>query len=293
MPNSMTGFARKELQAPWGTLSCEIRSVNHRYLEPIIRLPESLRVLEVLVREQCRKKLQRGKVEVNLHLNVSDNTSSDTLSLNQGLVEQLAQAASKVSDVVGQQAAAVAPIDPLRLLQWPGVIEQQGVDMDAVEAAAATLLAQTLDLLIEHRKREGIELQAHIEQRLSGIADYVVSVREQMPSILQAQHEKLQQRLQNLSVDVEPERLAQEVAILANKADVDEELDRLATHIEEVKHILSQKEAIGRRLDFMMQELNREANTLSSKAIHTDTTQAAVSLKVLIEQMREQIQNIE
>jgi uncharacterized protein (TIGR00255 family) len=289
----MTGFARKEVQAPWGTLSCEIRSVNHRYLEPIIRLPESLRTLEVLVREQCRKKLQRGKVEVNLHLTVNANGSSETLSLNQRLVEQLAQAASQVSDVIGKQEASVAPIDPLRLLQWPGVIEQQGVDMDTVEAAATTLLKEVLDLLIEHRKREGIELQAHIEQRLNGISEYVASVREQMPSILQAQHEKLQQRLQDLKVDVDPERLAQEIAILANKADVDEELDRLSTHIGEVKHILKQKDAIGRRLDFMMQELNREANTLSSKAVHTDTTQAAVSLKVLIEQMREQIQNIE
>ncbi len=293
MPNSMTGFARKERQAPWGTLSCEIRSVNHRYLEPIVHLPDSLRVLEVLVREQCRKQLHRGKVEVNIQLEIKSGQDSGELSLNQPLIDQLTQAAKQISDTAEQQAMACSPVDPLALLQWPGVIEQQGVDMAQIESSAAELIAESLQSLIEHRRREGQDLQAHIQQRLDAISDYVGSVRAQMPSILQAQHEKLQQRLVDLATDIEPERLAQEVAILANKADVDEELDRLSTHVEEVKHILSQKGAIGRRLDFMMQELNREANTLSSKAIHTDTTQAAVSLKVLIEQMREQIQNIE
>ena len=288
----MTGFARRELQAPWGTLSCEIRSVNHRYLEPIIRLPESLRALEVTVRDQCRKQLQRGKVEVNIQLNVNA-ASPDTLVINQTLIEQLAQAANTVTQAAADQNTQVAPIDPLRLLQWPGVIEQQNIDNDVIEASAKTLLADTLALLIEHRAREGVELQGLIEQRLVAISEYVDNVRQQMPEILQAQHAKLQQRLQDLQLEVEPERLAQEVAILANKVDVEEELDRLSTHIGEVRHILSQKGAIGRRLDFMMQELNREANTLSSKAIHTDTTNAAVSLKVLIEQMREQIQNIE
>lgn len=292
MPKSMTGFARRELQAPWGTLSCEIRSVNHRYLEPIIRLPESLRALEVTVRDQCRKQLQRGKVEVNIQLNVNA-ASPDTLVINQTLIEQLAQAANTVTQAAADQNTQVAPIDPLRLLQWPGVIEQQNIDNDVIEASAKTLLADTLALLIEHRAREGVELQGLIEQRLVAISEYVDNVRQQMPEILQAQHAKLQQRLQDLQLEVEPERLAQEVAILANKVDVEEELDRLSTHIGEVRHILSQKGAIGRRLDFMMQELNREANTLSSKAIHTDTTNAAVSLKVLIEQMREQIQNIE
>ena len=288
----MTGFARRELQAPWGTLSCEIRSVNHRYLEPIIRLPESLRALEVTVRDQCRKQLQRGKVEVNIQLNVNA-ASPDTLALNQTLIEQLTQAANTVTQAAADQNTQVAPIDPLRLLQWPGVIEQQNIDNDVIEVSAKTLLADTLALLIEHRAREGVELQGLIEQRLVAISEYVDNVRQQMPEILQAQHAKLQQRLQDLQLEVEPERLAQEVAILANKVDVEEELDRLSTHIGEVRHILSQKGAIGRRLDFMMQELNREANTLSSKAIHTDTTNAAVSLKVLIEQMREQIQNIE
>ena len=147
MPKSMTGFARRELQAPWGTLSCEIRSVNHRYLEPIIRLPESLRALEVTVRDQCRKQLQRGKVEVNIQLNVNA-ASPDTLALNQTLIEQLAQAANTVTQAAADQNTQVAPIDPLRLLQWPGVIEQQNIDNDVIEASAKTLLADTLELLM-------------------------------------------------------------------------------------------------------------------------------------------------
>jgi len=286
----MTGFSRQERQDSWGTLSCEIRSVNHRYLEPMIRLPESLRSLETYIRDLCRKNLHRGKVEVNLHLNVN-TTESESTTINHRLVEELVGAVNQVTQV--DSKTLFAPVDPLRVLQWPGVLTQQEIDMSAVEDVAKELLQNTLNLLIEHRQREGVELQNHIEHRLDGIAEYVVSVQEHMPSILQTQKEKLQQRLQDLAVDLDEERLLQEVALLANKADVDEELDRLNTHITEVKHILKQKGAIGRRLDFMMQELNREANTLSSKAIHTDTTQAAVSLKVLIEQMREQIQNIE
>ncbi len=290
MPNSMTGFSRQERQESWGTISCEIRSVNHRYLEPMIRLPESLRSLETHIRELCRKNLHRGKVEVNLNLSVNA-AESEGMAINQHLVDQLMGAVKQVTQT--DSGAQFTPVDPLRLLQWPGVLAQQNIDMSIVESTAKALLKDTLNLLIEHRQREGVELQNHIQHRLDSIAEYVVNVQQQMPTILQTQKEKLQQRLQDLAVDMDEDRLLQEVALLANKADVDEELDRLNTHITEVKHILSQKGAIGRRLDFMMQELNREANTLSSKAIHTDTTQAAVSLKVLIEQMREQIQNIE
>ena len=293
----MTGFARKERQAAWGTLSCEIRSVNHRYLEPVIRTPETLRGLETVIRDLCRKQLQRGKVDVNLQLTVNMASSSDNMTVNKELMATLVRATEEVNQSIAQSMTkdevAIAPVDPIRLLQWPGVIEQKGVDTDIIEAAAKELVSETLVALILHRQREGVELKTHIEQRLVSITEHVEKVREQMPNVRQAQQEKLQQRLYDLQVEVEDERLAQEVAILANKADVDEELDRLSTHVSEVKHILSQKGAIGRRLDFMMQELNREANTLSSKSVHTDTTQAAVSLKVLIEQMREQIQNIE
>jgi uncharacterized protein (TIGR00255 family) len=293
MPNSMTGFARQEQQADWGSLSCEVRSVNQRYLEPTIRLPESLRVLEPAIREQCRGKLQRGKVEITLQLTLNE-VQAQGLSVNTILVEQLVRATNTITaTIVDMDHHSIAPLDPLQVLQWPGVLTQQSLDSSAIQADAETIFTRTLDLLVEHRHREGIELTVQIEQRLTAISEYVDIVRQQMPEILLAQKEKLSQRLLDMETTVDPERLAQEVALLVNKADIDEELDRLSIHIKEIHHILSQKGAIGRRLDFMMQELNREANTLSSKAIHTDTTQAAVSLKVLIEQMREQIQNIE
>ncbi|EGG93111.1 hypothetical protein IMCC1989_1720 [gamma proteobacterium IMCC1989] len=291
MPNSMTGFARQEQQADWGSLSCEIRSVNQRYLEPFIRLPESLRLLEPAIREKCRRTLQRGKVEITLQLTLNMAQAS-SLTVNKTLVSQLATAAADVVDGMGS-VHPIAALSPLDVLQWPGVLEQAHVDMNEIATAAKTLFSHTLDSLLEHRQREGVELQSQIEQRLVAIDGYVDDVRQQMPAIIQAQKEKLQQRLLDLAATIDEDRLAQEVAILVNKSDVDEELDRLSIHLTEVKHILSQQGAIGRRLDFMMQELNREANTLSSKAIHTDTTQTAVSLKVLIEQMREQIQNIE
>ena len=292
MPNSMTGFARQEIQAPWGILSCEIRSVNHRYLEPLIRLPESLRSLETYIRDQCRRHLQRGKVEVTMQLTLH-TVSSEQLSINQPLVEQLSQALTQVTAIAQQNQVAVAPIDPIKLLQWPEVIEQQTLDMQAIEESAKALTGESLSALIAHRQREGAELKQHIEQRLQSIDELVEQVKNNIPEILQAQKEKLQQRIADLQIELEEDRLLQEITLLSNKADVDEELDRLNTHIAEVRHILGLSGAIGRRLDFMMQELNREANTLSSKSIHTDTTQAAVSLKVLIEQMREQIQNIE
>lgn len=291
MPNSMTGFARQEQQADWGSLSCEIRSVNQRYLEPFIRLPESLRLLEPAIREKCRRSLQRGKVEITLQLTLN-MAQANALTVNKTLVSQLATAAADVVDGMGS-VHPVAALSPLDVLQWPGVLEQAHVDMNEIATAAKTLFSHTLDSLLEHRQREGVELQSQIEQRLVAIDGYVDDVRQQMPAIIQAQKEKLQQRLLDLAATIDEDRLAQEVAILVNKSDVDEELDRLSIHLTEVKHILSQQGAIGRRLDFMMQELNREANTLSSKAIHTDMTQTAVSLKVLIEQMREQIQNIE
>lgn len=285
----MTGFARQESQSSWGSLSCEIRSVNQRYLEPTIRLPEPLRALEPAIRKACRHHLQRGKIEVTLQL-VLDDTQDQTMTVNTSVVEQLSKASASIAQTTHHP---VAPLDPLQVLQWPGVLTKPAIDSNALATAAQSLFDSTLALLIEHRIREGEALQAHIEQRLEAMDDHLRSVQQQMPEILKAQQQKLSQRLADMAVTIEPERLAQEVAILVNKADIDEELDRLSIHIAEIRHILHQQGAVGRRLDFMMQELNREANTLSSKAIHTDTTQVAVSLKVLIEQMREQIQNIE
>lgn len=289
MPHSMTAFARETLQAEFGTLVCELRSVNHRYLEPSLRLPEPLRALETSIREQLRKTLQRGKVEVSFQ--VMTNTSDQAaLLINEPLMHLVVDSMHKVSQA---SENLQANFDPMAVLQWPGVVAQTGIDNDLLQKNALTLLKQACKSLLEHRQREGFELQRLIEERLSQIAEQVVIVRAKMPEILQAQRDKLRARLEELKAELDETRLEQEMAILANKADVAEELDRLETHLNEVAHILTQKGAIGRRLDFMMQELNREANTLSSKSLSSETTQAAVNIKVLIEQMREQIQNIE
>ena len=288
MPRSMTGFARREQRHPWGNLIVEIRSVNHRYLEPSFRLPDELRELEPRLRDAIRQSLQRGKVEVafSLHKEAAGNQS---LGLNQERLQQLARAAEQVSRNLNQ----AAPINPLELLQWPGVLQQAELDRDTLHAAVLELFEAALEQLIAHRSREGQELAQFIEQRLDKISELVVQLRQRLPEILNAQREKLQGKIAALKIELDPERLEQEIALLAQKADVDEELDRLDTHVTEVKHALTQTSSLGRRLDFLMQELNREANTLSSKAVVAETTQAAVELKVLIEQMREQVQNIE
>jgi uncharacterized protein (TIGR00255 family) len=287
-PKSMTGFARQEEQYPWGVISCEIRSVNHRYLEPQIRLPELLRPIEPAIREALRERLHRGKIEVNFQLELADS-SDQGVSVNKEKLEALINTV----DAIRSNHSDIAQIDPIRLLQWPGVVEQMTPDTEDIHNAGISLVGKALTSLVNHRQREGLILKSHIEDRLEDISQLVVEVRAIVPQALQLQKDKLISRLEDLKSDMDEIRLEQEMVLLANKSDVAEELDRLDTHIREVKHILAQPKAIGRRLDFMMQELNREANTLSSKAITTDTSQAAVSIKVLIEQMREQIQNIE
>ena len=209
--------------------------------------------------------------------------------MNTDLVQQLNAAADQVSAIVGP----TRQYSPLEVLQWPGVLAEQSVDLAELQQAALGLFKQSLKELIDHREREGQALKDLVEQRLDAILDIVAKVQEQLPSILESQRQNLRSKLEELSADLEPQRLEQEMVLLANKADVAEELDRLTTHVKEVRRTLGQKQAIGRRLDFLMQELNREANTLSSKSIVAETTLSAVELKVLIEQMREQIQNIE
>ncbi|WP_432471319.1 YicC/YloC family endoribonuclease [Amphritea sp. HPY] len=287
MTRSMTAFARQELQQTWGSLIWEIRSVNHRYLEPHLRLPESLRDLEGPLREKLRKNLSRGKVECTLRF-VAE-AQSQTLTVNEGFTKELVAAAQQVSALLPESK----PLDSLEVLRWPGVLQDTKLDMDAVKKSALELFQNALDELIENRGREGVELASLIDQRLDAISEIVVDVRTKLPGILQAQRDNLKARLEELKDDLDEGRLEQEMVILAQKADVDEEMDRLNTHVLEVKRVLKQKGPVGRRLDFLMQELNREANTLSSKSIVSDTTQSAVELKVLIEQMREQIQNIE
>lgn len=293
MPCSMTGFAREEAKYPWGTLIWEVRSVNHRYLEPHFRLPDFLRELEPALREQLRQSLSRGKVEATFSYQLGSADNGQQLTLNTTLLKQVSQAIDGVSEQLVLTNATVAPINPLELLRWPGMLSDNDLDHEELLNASLNLFKQALTTLIEHRAREGQELKILIEQRLHGISTQVEQVRAILPSILKQQRERLLEKLDSLNIELNHDRLEQELVHLAQKTDVDEELDRLSTHVTEVHRTLNQSNSIGRRLDFLMQELNREANTLSSKSIVTDTTQAAIELKVLIEQMREQIQNIE
>jgi len=288
MPRSMTGFARQEFQHPWGVLSCEIRSVNHRYLEPSFRLPETLRSLEPILRDLLRKNLSRGKVEVAFSLK-TDLAEDARLGLNEKLADQIVELAQLVQDKLTDPAK----LNPIDILRWPAVIKTAEIEADVLTQAGTDLFEKTLEELIANRVREGSELAQMIEKRLVNIGEQVEFVREKMPQLLEAHQQKLRAKLETLKVDVDEERFSQEAVYIAQKVDIAEEVDRLEAHLSEVRHTLKQKGPIGRRLDFLMQELNREANTLSSKSIATDTTQSSVDIKVFIEQMREQVQNIE
>lgn len=288
MTASMTAFARQEQTSQWGAIVWEIRSVNHRYLETHFRLPENLRDLEPALRDKLRKNFARGKLEISLNFR-ADVEQSQNFCVNNALVEQLGQALQQVQRTLGQSNS----ISPLEVLKWPGVLQTAEVDYAQVKALALQLFQQAIEQLQTMREQEGDALQQIVEQRLSRVNEITAEIRSHLPNIMAQQKEKLQKRIDDAKAELEPGRLEQELVLLLQKADVDEELDRLQTHVSEVTRTLKQENAIGRRLDFLMQELNREANTLSSKAIDTDVTQTAVELKVLIEQMREQIQNIE
>ena len=288
MTASMTAFSRQQKEQEWGSLTWEIRSVNHRYLETSVRLPESLRALENGVREAVRKRLTRGKVECALRFQSEAKISSD-LHLNTTLIKQLVQANVEIEQITGTSSN----LSNMEVLRWPGVIEEQDFDKTSIEKQALSLFGAALDDLVATRQREGAELQGFIKKRIDSVREIVVNVRDKMPEILAKQKQNILDRLAELQAELEPTRLEQEVSLLAQKADVEEELDRLDSHLNEVERVLDTKGQQGRRLDFLMQELNREANTLSSKSIVVETTLSAVELKVLIEQMREQIQNIE
>jgi uncharacterized protein (TIGR00255 family) len=286
---SMTAFARLASLQEWGSMVWEVRSVNHRYLEPHFKLPESMRVVETGLREKLRKTLSRGKIECSLRLQPGADTHAVEFSVDNQLLKQVIAA----GETVQNQLQDASPINPIDLLKWPGVVTETLHDTEAISEQILDSFQTTLKQLVDSRAREGAVLREYIEQRLDSIQNITIAVRKQLPQILVAQRQKLTDRLQELKAELNTERLEQEMVILAQKADVDEELDRLDTHIGEVHRVLKKGGVCGRRLDFLMQELNREANTLSSKSIVSDTTQAAVELKVLIEQMREQIQNIE
>ena len=289
MIRSMTGFARRERQGPWGTLACELRSVNHRYLELSLRLPDDLRSLEGDARQLLASTLKRGKVEAGIYLR-GTATANTTVEINRPLVEQLLRRAAEVSALAG---AASAPMNPLDILRWPGAIRDADRDPSPVLAETISLLRETISDLNDARAREGGRLRELLRQRCELLAQQVAAVRTRLPEVSARLRAKVGERVAQLGVQVDAERLEQELVLIAYKMDVQEELDRLGSHIDETLQALDSKEPAGRRLDFLMQELNREANTLSSKSQDMETTRAAVDIKVLIEQMREQVQNVE
>jgi len=288
MIRSMTAFARKDARGDWGTLTCEIRTVNHRYLEPSFRLPEAFRELENDFREQLRSGLKRGKVDVSMRLQSSDS-EFQSFEVSDDMVTAINEAANHVNRILDNPAH----ISALDILRWPGVMSVPEKDYSAAKEAAAGLFAETVTELVTVREREGERLRPLFDDRLREMTRLVGEVRKKLPGLLEAQENTLRERFEKAKVELDEDRLSQEMVMLAQKSDVAEELDRLEAHIGEVADTLKSDQAIGRRLDFLMQELNREANTLSSKSIDAGVTRAAVDLKVLIEQMREQVQNIE
>jgi uncharacterized protein (TIGR00255 family) len=288
MTSSMTAFARKQADFPWGSLIWEIRSVNHRYLEPSFRLPEQFRHIETDMRDLLRNKISRGKIEAQLKFQ-PDTSESGRMPINEAMLVQLGKAIAQVES----QTDNTSSPSPLEILKWPGIIQVQEQDAKELGEQSLGLFKATLAILSEHRAREGKELKAAVESRLAAIEGIIVDIRDSLPDILAKQKNRLHEQISALEQEIEPGRLEQELVLVMVKADIAEELDRLEAHVKEIRHVLSLKEPVGRRLDFLMQELNREANTICSKAVVTETTLNAVELKVLIEQMREQVQNIE
>ena len=284
---SMTAFARLEVKKDWGDAVWEIRSVNQRYLENFFRLPEQFRGLENTLREKLRQSLTRGKIECSLRIETKKQTNAE-LNLNKELANQVIQSLQWIKSQAGE-----GEINLTDVLRYPGVVEAQEQDLDAISQDLLTAFDDLLTDFIAMRGREGEKLNDIIQQRLDAITVEADKVRSQMPAVLQWQRERLLQRFEDAQVNLDPQRVEQEMILLAQRVDVAEELDRLQMHVKETTNILKKGGAVGRKLDFMMQELNRESNTLASKSINADITASAVELKVLIEQMREQIQNLE
>jgi uncharacterized protein (TIGR00255 family) len=287
MIRSMTGFARRERQFPQGSLAWELKTVNHRFLEMSFRLPEEFRVAEAEFRQSVAASARRGKVECSLHFRPA--VVAGKLEVDAELLASLNERAKAIA----AQAGPAARIDVLDLLRWPGVIRDSTRDHAPMIAAAQALLADALAELARFRDSEGGRLRDALEQRCGGLVEFAARVADRLPEVRARMRARLLERVAQLVADVDHDRLEQELAILAQRLDVDEEIDRLRGHVAEVRKTFDDQEPAGRRLDFLMQELNREANTLSSKSQDIETTRAAVDMKVLIEQMREQVQNIE
>lgn len=284
---SMTAFAHLEIKKEWGNAVWEIRSVNQRFLETYFRLPEVFRHLEMGLRERLRNSLTRGKVECSLRVELAQ-ASNNKIALNNDYAEQVIASLKTLQSIAGE-----GEINLVDVLRYPGVVDTQSQDLDQIAQDLLAGFEQILADFIAMRGCEGENLQAIIQQRLDSITEIAQSVQQQMPEVLQWQKDRLQQRFEELNLQLDPQRLEQEMVLTAQRVDVAEELDRLQLHVKETSSILKKGGAVGRKLDFMMQELNRESNTLASKSINADITNSAVELKVLIEQMREQIQNLE
>lgn len=295
MTQSMTAFARNASTQDGIAVTLELRSVNHRYLDITIRAPEEVRDIEQKLRAVLTKTLSRGKVELNIRIQdntVTENSSAEgtvELALNTNLIEQLA----KACDTIAQHIPNTDKINPLEILRWPGVMQTRQMDASQLQQNVTRCLTQTLEEFIATRKREGEKLAAMLFERCAAMEIITAEVGSLIPVILETRKQKIQQRLAEFKVEHDENRLELEMVLLAQKMDVSEELDRLGAHLSEVRNVLSSTQPVGRRLDFLMQELNREANTLGSKSVDVASTRASVDLKVFIEQMREQVQNIE
>ena len=284
----MTAYGRVENSEGQNSISCEIRSVNHRYSEISIRLPEELRPLEQKIRDHISGKIKRGKIECNIRIE-KHNAYNEALTINQDLLKNIIEAAKRINS----DLSTSAPLDSLDLLRWPGVLEKSTLDVEEIGKLLFPLLNEAIDIVIDTRQREGEKIKKMLTDRCTKIKEIISNVKKQIPDILKNYRKKLTQRVQEISDELDNDRLEQELLFLSQKADIEEEIDRLGAHVDEVVRVIERKEPIGRRLDFLMQEMNRESNTLGSKSNHIYTSNASVELKVVIEQMREQIQNIE
>jgi len=295
MLKSMTAFARVEENHTLGQFVWEIRSINHRYLEMNFRLPEDARAAEFVLRKHLQDALSRGKIDCSLKLRTTSDTQVE-LTINEPLVDSLLKQVQQLRDkasVRAQDTLQVGAVNPMDILNWPGVTEQNTVDQNLLLDIVKSSFEKTVEALVENRQVEGARLRELIIKRLDELKHLIKDVRSRRPQVLQSVREKIISRIEEINIDIEMTRVEQELVIMAQKLDVEEELDRLDSHLDELNMVVNSEKPVGRRMDFLMQELNREANTLSSKSADIKTTQAAVDMKVCIEQMREQIQNIE
>lgn len=288
MLRSMTAFGRSSLKTNTYELVCELRAVNHRYLDLSIRLPEPVRVLEPAIREKVAKFVHRGKIDVAIK-HTQTSSEQQSFVINEPLLEKLAAAAAKVSSLSGGSGT----IDPLRMLQWPGVMEVLDDSEESIASDAMICFDEALQDFLSSREREGEQISQLLHSKTAQLAHLISEIRRQRPVVIQRQTERWRTKFNQLSMEHDESRMEQELVYAAQRLDVDEELDRLDGHCAELHKALERQDPVGRRLDFLMQEFNREANTLGAKSADSDTTNSTVDMKVLIEQMREQVQNVE